>query len=90
MTQVPNDPNSSPHDVLVHDELRELQLNFAKHLNTRLKDGDVSHQELAVIRATLRDNLMVLRGPPAELEKERLARQAAGLPEFDDDDDYEY
>lgn len=100
MTVTPNDPNSRPGDIDVYDEYRQLQIGFAKHLNTRLNDTEnpPSHQELAVIRAALRDNGMTLRGPPPEWEeKERLRREGPDgrqspadkyfPPEWDDDDD---
>lgn len=85
----PNDPAESL-DILIHDELRLLQLNFAKHLAARVSDKDdpPTHQELSVIRAALRDNGMVIKGPGSGSgdDKEAMRRQAADLPEFDDDD----
>jgi hypothetical protein len=94
-----NDPN--PRDFEALDTIKELEqkgvpelLEMAHKamlvdLMAKLKMGQISHQEAAILRNMLRDNGMVLGLQPPGQREADLARPPLDLPKMPDPDDYD-
>lgn len=74
-----NGLNQKPLEDLLEDAHKALIVD----LLAKLKSGQASHQELAILRNLLRDNGLVIAPKDDETERRDRERPPADLPSFD-------
>lgn len=70
-------------DMSVEDILREGQKALFARLVSVCRNGEASHQEMAILRNILKDNGLTLGIPP---EKPEAKKDPVDLPDFEDPD----